>query len=275
MKVDMVVLVVLKGHPVPHQHHSVRQSSVAEEELGVFFKLIFGTTEHEELVKFVLFPHLGIVINAWGRHYVLLPLPTLLLVEDGTVIGFREFTLDLHGFQLGHIIRGGPLHSSELHFLVIDRLVAFPEPVHSLVHLQQEPQAHIVPEVNEVEQIVIDVLCQFGYFWTVISVLSHDVVLDLLVVIFRILILLTVIRPVARVKIIDLLLCQYFLFIELLLGIVGVPWLVVHSVVHIGALVVDQLGKGHHRCVLEVFAETAGNKVDVYPPYVLLRENVF
>ena len=48
--------------------------------------------------------------------------------------------------------------------------------------------------------------------------------------------------------------------------------LVIHCVVNVSALVVEELGEGHHCCVLEVFPKTASHQVHVDPLDVLTGE---
>lgn len=60
----MVVFIMLDSDPVSHEEHPVRQSPVAEEDLGAFFELVFCTAEHEKLIKFLIFPDLWEVFLA-------------------------------------------------------------------------------------------------------------------------------------------------------------------------------------------------------------------
>lgn len=57
------------------------------------------------------------------------------------------------------------------------------------------------------------------------------------------------------------------------MGVVGVGFVVPHGVVDITAFVVEQLGEGHHRGVLEVLAKAPGHQVNVNPPDVGLVED--
>ena len=59
---------------------------------------------------------------------------------------------------------------------------------------------------------------------------------------------------------------------DVFFGIMGVEFIVGHGVVDVDALVVEELGVGHHCGVLEVLAEAASDQVHVDPHQVLLGE---
>ena len=90
---------------------------------------------------------------------------------------------------------------------------------------------------------------------------------------FKILIILIkvlcVIRPVTRLYLQLLFWGQFLLLIKLLILRMRVPRLVVHWIVHIHTLMIKQLSKRHHCCILEVLAETSCYQVGLDPFYVL------
>ena len=129
--------------------------------------------------------------------------------------------------------------------------------------LFQIVQADGVTETDEGQHVALDaldvlvdgevgVLAKGGFdLWLVFLVcVCGFKVLIILIKVFRI------IRPITRLHLQLLLFCQLLLLIKLLIFRMWVSRLVVHRVVHVHALMIKQLGEGHHCCVLEILAET-------------------
>jgi hypothetical protein len=52
----------------------------------------------------------------------------------------------------------------------------------------------------------------------------------------------------------------------------GIILVVVHCVVNIAALVVEQLSEGYHCRIFEILTEASSYKVNMYPSDVVLRQ---
>lgn len=100
-------------------------------------------------------------------------------------------------------------------------------------------------------------------------IISHfRFLLKILIIFIKIL---RLIRPFTGLHLLFLLNSQLFLLVKHLIFRMGIPRFVIHRIVHIDTLMVEQLSEGNHCRVLKVFAKTSCNEVGLDPFYVLQR----
>ena len=75
----------------------------------------------------------------------------------------------------------------------------------------------------------------------------------------------SIVGPVATVALVHLLLCEAFLVIILLSLVIRVARLVVHCIVDIRTLMIEELRKRHHSGILEILAKTTSDQMGMKP----------
>lgn len=157
-------------------------------------------------------------------------------------------------------------------------------------YLYQVVETYRVVEVNECEHVafyaldvlvdwLVGVLGEGGYnllgliFFLVIFfellrlfVIFHLTLLKVLIILIKIL---RLIRPLTRLYLLLFLSRQLFLLIKHFIFCMRISRFIIHRIVHIDTLMIKQLSKRNHCCVLKVFAKTTRDDVGLDPFYVL------
>lgn len=134
------------------------------------------------------------------------------------------------------------LNSTDFYLLYGGADLRLTQDIQRLVGLEQIAQTHIISEVDAIEQLVAGLSNRFLYLllreggfrgWGDRRELLHLSPVFLIVIE-----LFTVVGAIAGVQLLNLLGCQHLLFVELFALVSWVFLVVVHSVVHVAALVV-------------------------------------